>query len=127
MISSAQRLPPFVRFIISGGLNTVVTYGIYLVLLQQMSYQVSYTIAYVFGILLSYVLSRVFVFQSHKGLKSVLLFPLVYLVQYGAGILILWFCIDMMGINQKIAPLIVIAITIPITFLLSRFVFVSKN
>ena len=123
----ALRLPQFIKFIISGGINTVITYGIYLILLLQFSYQLSYTIAYASGLVISYFLSRLFVFQSHKGMKSLLLFPLIYVVQYGFGILILWLCIDKAGISDKIAPLIVIAITIPVTYLLSRFVFVTDK
>lgn len=61
----------FFRFIVSGGLNTAITYGIYLALLQLMPYQFSYTIAYVSGITISYVLSRSYVFRSHYSLRSI--------------------------------------------------------
>jgi putative flippase GtrA len=115
----------FLRFFLSGGLNTVITYGIYLLLLQQLPYQISYTIAYVTGIVISYTLNRFFVFQKHRGLQSILLFPFVYIIQYGTGLLILWLWIDIALLNAKIAPLVVIFVTLPLTYVLSRFVFLG--
>jgi putative flippase GtrA len=122
-----MRFARFFRFILSCGLNTAITYGIYLLLLQQTSYQISYTIAYVSGIAISYLLNRVFVFREHRGLRSLLLFPLVYVTQYGFGMLILWLWIDMAGLNDKIAPLVVVAMTLPLTYVLSRFVFLGRK
>lgn len=61
----------FARFLVSGGFNTVVTYGIYLLLLNVLSYKTSYTIAYVAGIVLAYSLNRYFVFKSHQGLSLI--------------------------------------------------------
>ena len=116
------------RFLVSGGFNTVVTYGLYLLLLSVMSYATSYTIAYVAGIVLAYSLNRYFVFKSHQGIKSVALFPLVYLAQYLTSLLILWVWVEKLGWDSRVAPLIAIAITVPMTFVLSRYVFsTTKN
>lgn len=113
----------FARFLVSGGFNTLVTYGIYLLLLNVLSYKTSYTVAYVAGIVLAYSLNRYFVFKSHQGIKSVALFPLVYLAQYLTSLLILWVWVEKLGLDSRIAPLIAIAITVPMTFVLSRYVF----
>ena len=113
----------FARFLVSGGFNTAVTYGLYLLLLNGLSYKTSYTIAYVAGIALAYSLNRYFVFKSHQGIKSVALFPLVYLAQYLASLLILWVWVEKLGLDSRVAPLIAIAITVPLTFVLSRYVF----
>lgn len=121
------RFARFFRFLLSGGLNTAITYGIYLVLLQQISYQFSYTIAYVSGIAISYTLNRSFVFRSHYGLRSILLFPLVYIAQYGFGMLLLWLWVEIAGLSTKIAPLIVVVATLPLTYVLSRFVFLGRK
>jgi putative flippase GtrA len=122
-----MRFARFFRFILSGGLNTAITYAIYLLLLQQISYQISYTVAYVSGIVISYILNRAFVFRGHRGLRSILLFPLVYVAQYGFGMLILWLWIDMAKLNDKVAPLIVVAVTLPLTYVFSRFVFLGSK
>lgn len=117
----------FFRFLISGGLNTTVTYGIYLVLLQSLSYRISYTVAYAVGILMAYVLNRSFVFRNHQGLRTLLLLPFVYLVQYGVSLLVLWLWIDIATLNAKLGPLVVIAITVPVTYWLSKISFIEKQ
>ena len=122
-----MRSSRFLRFIVSGGVNTAITYGIYLVLLQIVTYEISYSIAYVSGIAISYALNRSFVFRSYNGLRSILLFPLVYVVQYAFGMLLLWLWVEMAGLSDKIAPLIVVAVTLPLTYVLSRFVFVGNG
>src|SRR5690554_5824175 len=97
-----QRYPRFLRFIISGGINTGVSYACYLVLLTVTTYRISYSIAYIVGMVTAYILNRVFVFKSHRGAASALLLPVIYLAQYGAGIGILWLWIDIAGLSERL-------------------------
>ncbi|CAM3031359.1 GtrA family protein [Pseudomonas floridensis] len=117
----------FARFLMSGGFNTALTYGIYLVLLTFLSYTVSYTISYVTGIALAYVLNRFFVFKSHQGLRSVIMLPLIYLIQYGLSLVILWCWVEKLELDARLAPLVAIALTLPVTFLLSKLAFSAKQ
>lgn len=121
------QVSAFIRFIISGGFNTAITYGVYLILLNLMPYQLSYTIAYSIGIALAYALNRSFVFRSHKGWFSILLLPLVYVAQYGFGISLLWFFIDIAGISDVVSPLIVALFSVPFTYFLTRVVFLKNG
>lgn len=114
------------RFLLSGGLNTALTYGIYLLVLLFLPYKTSYTISYISGIGIAYALNRFFVFKGHQGIRSVALLPLVYLVQYLCSLLILWVWVEKLGYDQRIAPLIAIIITIPLTFILSKLIFSKK-
>ncbi|MBX6507046.1 MULTISPECIES: GtrA family protein [Pseudomonas syringae group] len=116
----------FARFLMSGGFNTALTYGIYLVLLMFLSYKISYTISYVTGILLAYVLNRFFVFKSHQGLRSVVLLPLIYAIQYGLSLVILWCWVEKLQLDERLAPLAAIFLTLPVTFILSKFAFSAK-
>ncbi|WP_434682062.1 GtrA family protein [Pseudomonas sp. R1-18] len=111
----------------SGGVNTALTYGLYLLLLLYFPYAVSYTISYISGILLAYVLNRFFVFKSHRGIRSILLLPLIYLVQYLLSLVILWWWVEQLHFDARVAPLIAIAITLPVTFVLSKLAFSDKN
>lgn len=113
----------FKKFLISGVFNTFLTYGVYLALLMFLPYTTSYTISYVTGIVLAYMLNRFFVFKEHRGLRSVVLLPLVYLVQYVVSMLVLWCWVEKFGFADLLAPLVAITITIPITYMLSRLVF----
>jgi putative flippase GtrA len=117
----------FLRFLLSGGVNTITTYATYLVLLQLLDYRVAYTVAYVFGILLAYVLNWLFVFRVHRGLSSVLLFPFVYVAQYVASLAAVWIWVQIIGFSKYFAPLIAIAITIPLTYAVSKIIFLKKK
>lgn len=116
----------FARFLMSGGFNTALTYGMYLALLGVLSYQISYTISYVTGIVLAYVLNRFFVFKSHQGLRSAVLMPFIYLVQYLLSLVILWIWVEKFEFDSRLAPLAAIVLTLPVTFLLSKFAFAKR-
>ena len=107
----------------SGAVNTAATYIIYLLLLSVAPYRVSYTLSYVSGIVLAYWLNRVFVFKSHRGAMSVLILPLIYVGQYVLGMTILWLWIDKAGLSQRLGPIVVVLVTIPVTFIFTRAVF----
>lgn len=117
----------FVRFLLTGGLNTGLTYILYLVLLNVLPYIWSYSISYVCGIFLAFMLSRFFVFKEHQGLKSALLFPFVYVAQYALGVLIVWLWVKKLLLPEYLAPLAAIALSLPLTYVLSKLVFVKGN
>ena len=81
-----RRWREFARFVLVGGANTVVTYGLYLLFLRLVSYPKAYTASYVADILISYYLNAQFVFKERLRLGRTLQFPMVYLVQYVTGI-----------------------------------------
>ncbi len=112
----------FLRFLLVGAVNTVSSYLLYLLLLAFFPYLIAYTLAYCIGIVISYFLNVRFVFRRQVSLASFLAFPVVYLIQYCLGALILWLLVDSAGIAPEFAMAGVIAITVPITFLTSRFV-----
>ncbi|MFP3679783.1 GtrA family protein [Pseudomonas sp. SIMBA_041] len=116
----------FGRFLLSGGFNTLVTYLLYLLLLVFFSYQISYTISYCLGVVLAYCLNRVVVFKSHRGLRSLLLFPLVYVVQYLLTSGVLWVLVVRLGVDDRIALLVAIVLMVPVNFLLSKNIFTRK-
>lgn len=116
----------FGRFLLSGGFNTVLTYVLYLLLLQVVSYWVAYSISFITGIGLAYFLNRTFVFRQHRGRISWFGVPLVYGIQYGAGVALLWLWVSVLEFDARIGPLVVIALTVPLTFYLMRVLFTDR-
>lgn len=112
----------FARFLLAGATNTLLSYLLYLLLLEFLAYLLAYSIAYCIGIALSYFLNIYFVFKQRASLTSFVKFPIVYVVQYGLGAGMLWLLVDRAGMAPAIAMLGVIVVTIPVTFLASRFV-----
>ncbi len=114
------------RFLLSGAANTAATYLLYLALQLVLPYQVAYALAFVAGIGLAYALNVWFVFRTGHTRSRALAFPLVYLFQYVAGALLLALLVEKLGVSQELAPLVVVAITIPATFVLSRFILTRR-
>jgi putative flippase GtrA len=111
------------RFLLAGAANTLLTYLLYLLLLGQVGHRVAYAAAYAAGIVLAYALGRGFVFRRHDGWRSVLLTPLIYLLQFCVGLLIVELWVTVLGLRAELAPLLAIAVTLPLTYVLSRWAF----
>jgi putative flippase GtrA len=113
----------FIRFLASGAFNTLATYAAYIGLLNVFSYRWSYTISYAAGIALAYVLSRYVVFKQSGGRFGVVWLALIYVLQYAAGIVLVHIWVEELDAQPVFAPAFAIAISMPITYLLSRLVF----
>lgn len=112
----------FLRFLVMGGTNTIVAYAIYLLLLQWMRYEFAYTIGYAVGIVMAYGLSAMFVFRKPMRRRSALRFPLVYVAQFLVSLGLLRLAVEIIHIPQWLALGFAVILTIPVTFLLSRWV-----
>ena len=117
---SKENIRRWISFLVGGCLNTLLTYGIYLLLNMYMSYQKSYVIAYISGIIFSYLFNAQVVFNVKKSWKGLLAYPLVYLLQYILGALMLSFMVEKLGIPKEFAPLLIIVLLLPVTYLLSK-------
>ncbi len=117
----------FVRFLLVGAVNTATSYLLYLLLLVLLPYLFAYSLAYCIGIVISYFLNVRFVFRQRANLRGFFAFPLVYVIQYGLGVLILWLLVGQAGLSPAWAMMGVIVATIPVTFLTSRFILNKKG
>ncbi|WP_310650362.1 GtrA family protein [Pseudomonas sp. GW101-3H06] len=117
---SKENIRQWVTFLIGGGLNTLLTYGIYLLLNIYISYQKSYVISYTSGIIFSYLFNAHVVFNVKKSWKGLIAYPLVYLLQYALGALMLGLMVEKLEIPKEIAPLLIIVLLLPVTYLLSK-------
>jgi putative flippase GtrA len=118
--------PEFIRFVFVGAVNSLITYVMYVALVFVVPYPVAYSISYVAGILISYYLNCRFVFKEKLRLSKALQFPLVYFFQYLLGIGLLFVLVSVAKIDKLLAPIGVVVITVPITYLLSRYVIKEK-
>ena len=108
------------RFLLSGGINSVSTYILYLFLANLIHYQLAYLIAYAFGIALAYILNIRFVFKVKSSFGKVVRYPLIYLIQYiiGAGLLYLY--VSILSLPNSVAPLLVIFSLLPISYYMNK-------
>jgi putative flippase GtrA len=113
----------FLKFVASGAFNTLATYLFYLALLPVLPYQWSYTVSYAAGIALAYALYRYFVFSGSGGRYGPLWVALIYLFQYFLGLALVSFWISALDAPASWAPAFAIAISMPFSYLLNRWVF----
>lgn len=113
------------RFMAVNGFSTMVMFGIYVVLNMAMKYQIAYFIAYVFTVILSYVLTSLFVFNTKMSWQTFMQFPLIYLLQYVTSAICLEILVRL-GFSVTYVPLFVIVLLLPLTFLLSRYVMLKR-
>lgn len=113
----------FLRYAFVGGLNTIVGYGTYWILLQLgVHYILATAISSVIGTANSYIWNKKFAFRSKvKGAKKtfaeILRFCSVYAVQYLANIGLTTLFIQVFGMSAEIGGLISLLICTVISYI----------
>ncbi|EKU50459.1 GtrA family protein [Staphylococcus massiliensis] len=113
-----------IRFIIVGGLNTLNYYIVYLLLLHifHIHYLVSHVTGFLVSFVISYYLNCYFVYKVKPTLKKFLAFPLTQVVNMGVQTGLIFIFVHYLHLNESIAPFAGLIITIPITYILSKFI-----
>lgn len=111
-----------VRFVLAGALNTLVTYLFYLLLLSFTPYGIAYSGAFAIGVVSGYTMNTVYVFRRPWAWNILLKFPVVYIVQYVAGMLLLAIFVNGLQVDERVAPLINVVLLLPVTFILSKWI-----
>jgi putative flippase GtrA len=120
------RLYRWYSFGIGGAINTLLSYLLYLALKLIFAYQLAYFFAYAFGVLFSYWFNATHVFRVSLSWKGLFSYPLVYAIQYGASAIFLGGLVELIGMEEDLAPLIVAIFMVPVTYMLSKFILVRS-
>ncbi len=132
---SENTLRQFVRFGMVGVTNTLVSYAIYVAVLQGFriagvqcayDYIVASVTAFVLSVLWSYMLNSAFVFKKQRSFLTVLSEIAKSYISYGlSGLvianLILYALVDGLGISAYISFFLVLVVTVPMNFILNKF------
>ena len=99
------------RYGFVGGIAFLVDYGILYALTEffGLHYLLSATIAFIFGLVTNYLLSVVWVFNSHKAESrwtEFTVFALIGIIGLGLNALIMYLCTDVLAIHYLISKLI---------------------
>ncbi len=109
-------------FLVFGGINTLLSYLIYLTGLLVVPYPVAYTFSFVAGIFISYCLNSVFVFREKLRVAKALQYPMVSIVQYVVGLGLLYLLVERAHVSKLVAPFVVVLLLLPLTYRLSRYI-----
>jgi putative flippase GtrA len=107
--------------------NTGLTYLAYLVLLKLVPYRWAYSVSYVAGVFLSFVVNSLYVFRTPLRWRKLLPYPSVYLVQYLLGLGVMFVGVELLGWDSRWMPAAVLAVTVPVSFVLTRWVLNAKT
>lgn len=116
----AARIGRWFRFLVGGGANTALTYALYLALNTVLAYQLAYFIAYALGIVFAYWFNAVVVFHVPLSWRGLFSYPAVYAVQYLASAFMLGGLVELAGIGESLAPLVVAIVMVPVTYVMSK-------
>ena len=107
-----------IRFSLAGTLVTVIHYAVYWLLQLVINVNIAWTAGYIAGFIVNYYLSAYFIFHEKTNAKNGAGFGGAHLVNYFLQMGLLNFFLWM-----DLSPVGVYAVSIPVNFLLVRFVF----
>ncbi len=116
----------FIRFLIVGTVATAVLYAVYYGLNYVLNHNIAYTIGFVISFMVNYLMTTIYTFKSKLSFKKFVGFGVQqisnYVLQIGFLNFFLW-----LGMSEKLAPLPVFVIILPINYILLRFVYKKKK
>lgn len=116
-----------IRFLIGGGLNTAISYLVYLFFLLFTSYQIAYALSWVVGLLIIVIFypSKVFVGSQNSWKKTALLIG-QYVLVFFCGLECLKALVVYADVSEQVAALFTMVITTILNFLLMRLLYRSS-
>ena len=119
LISKAQIME-IILFGIVGSTAMAIHYGIYYVLLPFLPVNVSFSLGYLISVLYNFTMSSYFTFKVKPSVSRFFRFATSHGTNYFLQILLLYFFIHVTGMNEKMAPVPVYAISVPVNYMLVR-------
>ena len=126
IVVSDSRLSEIIRFAMTGGMATVLQYGIYVVFVEAVHVPpvVSTLISYGISFIFNFILSTYFTIKTRPNRRNMLGFVLSHLINMGlqTGFVAIFALI----VPKSIALLPALAICIPCNYLMVRYAFKGK-
>ena len=99
----------------------VILYAVYYVLLSLLGHSVSYTIGYIVSFIVNYLLTVKYTFEVQASAQNGIGFVICHIINWLLQLLLLNLFIHI-GLNDKVAPVPVMAISVPINYVMVRMV-----
>lgn len=124
-----QAHAEILKFIIVGGINTLNYYVVYLLLLKllHIEYMISHITGFIVAFVISYYLNCYFVYRVKPTWRKFISFPITQLVNVSLQTVLLYVFVSWLNLPAEIAPFAGLVITIPITFILSKWILKDSN
>lgn len=124
-----QTHAEILKFIIVGGINTLNYYVVYLLLLKllHIEYMISHITGFLVAFVISYYLNCYFVYRVKPTWRKFVSFPITQIVNVSLQTVLLYVFVSWLNLPAEIAPFAGLIITIPITFILSKWILKDSN
>ncbi len=124
-----QTHAEILKFIIVGGINTLNYYVVYLLLLKllHIEYMISHITGFIIAFVISYYLNCYFVYRVKPTWRKFISFPITQIVNVSLQTVLLYVFVSWLNLPAEIAPFAGLIITIPITFVLSKWILKDSN
>lgn len=124
-----QTHAKILKFIIVGGINTLNYYVVYLLLLKllHIEYMISHITGFIVAFVISYYLNCYFVYRVKPTWRKFISFPITQIVNISLQTVLLYVFVSWLNLPAEIAPFAGLIITIPITFILSKWILKDSN
>lgn len=124
--NNKNKILEFVRFVIVGGIATIIHYSIYYLLqLTNIQFNLAYTIGYIVSFIFNFIASNYFTFKTDVSVRKGAKFTLAHIINYFIQIVLLNIYI-FIGIPKVIAPIFVFVVAVPVNFIMVRFALKGK-
>ena len=124
-----QTHAEILKFIIVGGINTLNYYVVYLLLLKllHIKYMISHITGFIVAFVISYYLNCYFVYRVKPTWRKFISFPITQIVNVSLQTVLLYVFVSWLNLPAEIEPFAGLIITIPITFVLSKWILKDSN
>ena len=124
-----QTHAEMLKCIIVGGINTLNYYVVYLLLLKllHIEYMISHITGFLVAFVISYYLNCYFVYRVKPTWRKFISFPITQIVNVSLQTVLLYVFVSWLNLPAEIAPFAGLVITIPITFVLSKWILKDSN
>jgi putative flippase GtrA len=112
----------FARFVVVNVLNTLLYYLLYLLFLLVVPYVAANVLALGIAIVLAYLMNARYAFRVRMTGRSLVSFLVTNLSTMGLRTAVVWLLVEFSVTGERLAPLVAVAVTLPIAFLLTKFV-----
>jgi putative flippase GtrA len=120
---SLRDLMQFIKFGLVGVSNTLISLAVYYICLHLLHFapQICNLFGFIISVINAYIWNLRWVFKTSGSKGRLLRFFCSYLFTYLLSVALLYVWINVLLVNESIAPLISLVVTVPTNYLLNRF------
>jgi putative flippase GtrA len=110
----------FVRFLVVNGVNTGLYWALYLALLLVLPYLAANTVSLVVAVLVAYWLNARYAFRVAMNGRALAGFAAGQAVTVLLRTAVVWALVDVLSVDERLAPPIAVLVALPVAFLLTK-------